>query len=304
MCFLTGVLGACTVSVLQPAYLEVDHDSEAVTMECTFSTTGCSPAQPKSLWFRCGTHQPEALCLDGCRNKADKFTVKETLDQNQVSLTVNRLSPNDSAIYICGIAFPNEKAPSSKQTGNGTTLVVRERLFSKEVYSLLIVLLALLSVYIASVCVIAIVLLKSKSNSPRSRETKEDSKKKSARRIFQEIAQELYHKRYVETSQPQSKTALMKTEKHSPALEEHRYAYFLLNPPTVQLQSLQQCEWTYRNQDSTRESWRVARLAERLPGRHEGLAVIPNATQTQQSDTSLYPSTVKQYKESEVEGHP
>lgn len=195
-----GVLGACTVSVLQPAYLEVDHDSEAVTMKCTFSTTGCSPVQPKSLWFRCGTHQPEALCLDGCRNKADKFTVKETLDQNQVSLTVNRLSPNDSAIYICGIAFPNEKAPSSKQTGDGTTLVVRERLFSKEVYSLLIVLLALLSVYVAGVCVIAIVLLKSKSNSPRSREIKGDSKKKSARRIFQEIAQELYHKRYVDTS--------------------------------------------------------------------------------------------------------
>ncbi|XP_031244015.1 immunoglobulin superfamily member 6 [Mastomys coucha] len=197
--FHVGVVGACTVSVLQPGYLEVDYDSEAVTMECTFSTTGCSPVQPKSLWFRCGTHQPEALCLDGCRNEADKFTVKETLDQNRVSLTVNRLSPNDSAIYLCGIAFANEKAPRAKQTGNGTTLVVRERLFSKEVHSLLIVLLALLSVYVTGVCVIFIVLFKLKSNSPRSRETKEDSKKKSARRIFQEIAQELYHKRYVET---------------------------------------------------------------------------------------------------------
>lgn len=75
-----------------------------------------------------------------------------------------------------------------------------ERLFSREVHSLLIVLLALLAVYVTGVCVIFIVLFKSKSNSPRSRETKEDSKKKSARRIFQEIAQELYHKRYVETS--------------------------------------------------------------------------------------------------------
>ncbi|XP_028620038.1 immunoglobulin superfamily member 6 isoform X2 [Grammomys surdaster] len=199
--FHVGVLGACTVSVLQPGYLEVDYDGPGpVTMECTFSAIGCAPVQPKSLWFRCGTQQPEALCLDGCSNEADKFTVKETLDQNRVSLTVNRLSPNDSAIYICGIAFPNEKAPRAKQTGNGTTLVVRERLFSKEVQSLLIVLLALLSVYITGMCVIFIVLFKSKSNSPRSRETKEDSKKKSARRIFQEIAQELYHKRYVETS--------------------------------------------------------------------------------------------------------
>uniref|UniRef100_G3V884 Immunoglobulin superfamily, member 6 n=2 Tax=Rattus norvegicus TaxID=10116 RepID=G3V884_RAT len=195
-----GVVGACTVSVLQPGYLEVDYTSQTVTMECTFSTTGCPAVQPKSLWFRCGTHQPEALCLDGCRNEADKFTVKETLDQNRVSLTVNRLSPNDSAIYICGIAFPNEKVPTAKQTGDGTTLVVRERLFSREVHSLLIVLLALLAVYVTGVCVIFIVLFRSKSNTPRSRETKEDSKKKSARRIFQEIAQELYHKRYVETS--------------------------------------------------------------------------------------------------------
>ncbi|OBS70774.1 hypothetical protein A6R68_00689 [Neotoma lepida] len=199
----TGVVSACTVSVVQPGYLEVDYTSETVTMECTFSTTGCSSKQPRSLWFRCGTHQPEALCLDGCRNKADKFTVKETLDQNLVSLTVNRVSPNDSAIYICGIAFPHEPAPRAKQTGNGTTLVVRERFLSREVHSLLIVLCALFSVYITGVCVIFLVLFKSKSNSPRSRETKEeeDSQKKSARRIFQEIAQELYHKRYVETSQ-------------------------------------------------------------------------------------------------------
>lgn len=197
--FQVGMVGACTVYVLQPGYLEVDYGSDAVTMECNFSTVGCPPVPPKSLWFRCGTHQPEALCLDGCRNEADKFTVKETLDPDQVFLTVNRLSPNDSAIYICGIAFPNELSPSAKHVGKGTTLVVRERLFSKEVRSFLIVLLALLSVYITGVCVTFIVLFKSKSNGPRSRETK-GSKKKSARRIFQEIAQELYHKRYVETS--------------------------------------------------------------------------------------------------------
>lgn len=122
---LTGMVGACTVYVLQPGYLEVDYGSDAVTMECNFSTVGCPPVPPKSLWFRCGTHQPEALCLDGCRNEADKFTVKETLDPDQVFLTVNRLSPNDSAIYICGIAFPNELSPSAKHVGKGTTLVVR-----------------------------------------------------------------------------------------------------------------------------------------------------------------------------------
>ncbi|XP_051001117.1 immunoglobulin superfamily member 6 [Acomys russatus] len=199
--FHIGVVGACTVSVLQPGYLEVDYTSETVTMECTFSTTECSSKQPRSLWFRCGTHQPEALCLDGCRNEADKFTVKEILDQNQVFLTVNRVSPNDSAIYICGIAFPHEVTPRAKQTGNGTTLVVRESLLGRHVHSLLIVLLTLLSVYTIGVCVIFIVFFKLKPNSPRSRDTKEDSQKMSARRIFREIAQELYHRRYVETSQ-------------------------------------------------------------------------------------------------------
>ncbi|XP_005351198.1 immunoglobulin superfamily member 6 isoform X1 [Microtus ochrogaster] len=199
--FHVGVVGACTVSVVQPRYLEVDYTSETVTLECTFSTTGCSSKQPRSLWFRCGAHQPEALCLDGCRNKADKFTVEETLDQNRVSLTVNRVSPNDSAVYICGIAFPHEPGPRAKQTGSGTALVIREGLLSREVHSLLIVIIALFSVYIAGVCVIFIVLFRSKSNSSRSRETKEDSQKKSARRIFREIAQELYHKRYVETCQ-------------------------------------------------------------------------------------------------------
>ncbi|XP_021491344.1 immunoglobulin superfamily member 6 isoform X1 [Meriones unguiculatus] len=200
--FHVGVVGTCTVSVLQPDYLEVDYTSKAITMECTFSTIGCPSKQPRSLWFRCGTHQPEVLCLDGCKNEADKFTVKETLDQNRVSLTVNRVSPNDSAVYICGIAFPHEVTPRAKQIGNGTTLVVRDRLLSRQVNSLLIVLLALLSLYVTGVCVIFIVLFKSKCNSPRSRKTKEDSQKKSARRIFREIAQELYHKRHVETSQP------------------------------------------------------------------------------------------------------
>ncbi|XP_012500428.1 PREDICTED: immunoglobulin superfamily member 6 isoform X2 [Propithecus coquereli] len=202
-----GAVGACTVSVTQPHYLEVDYTHKAVTIECNFSDTGCPSEHPTSLWFRYGTHQPENLCLDGCRSEADKFTVRETLAQNQVSLTVNRVTSNDSAIYICGIAFPSARGPRAKQTGGGTTLVVREtKLLSKELQSFLIAVLSLLSVYITGVCVVFIVLSKSKSNTLRKKETKDDSqKKKSARRIFQEIAQELYHKRYVETSQQPEK---------------------------------------------------------------------------------------------------
>ncbi|KAM6165173.1 immunoglobulin superfamily member 6 [Erethizon dorsatum] len=205
--FYIGAAGACIVSVVQPDYLEVDYTHKAVTIECTFSTIGCPSEQPLSLWFRYGVHQAEHLCSGMCKGEADKFTVRKALDQNQVSLTVNRVTSNDSAIYICGIAFPNAGSPRAKQTGGGTTLVVREsKLLSKELQSVFTALLALLSIYIIGICVIFGVLSKSKSNTLKNKEMKEDSqKKKSARSIFREIAQELYHKRYVETSQQSEK---------------------------------------------------------------------------------------------------
>ncbi|XP_006161153.1 immunoglobulin superfamily member 6 isoform X1 [Tupaia chinensis] len=205
--FYVGATGACTVSVKQPRYLEVDYTYNTVTIECTFSTAGCPAEQPTNLWFRYGAFQSENLCLQGCTSEADKFTVKKAPEQNLVSLTVNRLTVNDSAIYVCGIAFPSVEDPKAKQTGEGTTLVVREiKLLSKKMQSVLTALLSLLSVYIIGIGVGLTVLSKSKSNTLRNKETKEDSqKKKSARRIFQEIAQELYHKRYIETSQQSEK---------------------------------------------------------------------------------------------------
>nr|XP_055195919.1 immunoglobulin superfamily member 6 isoform X2 [Nyctereutes procyonoides] len=195
--FYVGAARGCRVSVSQPPYLEVDYNQEAATIQCSFTHMGCPSQQPKSLWFRYGVDQPENLCLDRCKNNAGKFTVKEALTENQVTLTVNRVMLNDSAIYICGIIFPNSKEPGAKQTGEGTTLVVRER---KELHSLLIAVLSLLSIYITGALVIFVVLSKSKSNSLRNKETEDSRKKKSARRIFQDIAQELYSKRHMETT--------------------------------------------------------------------------------------------------------
>ncbi|XP_049495133.1 immunoglobulin superfamily member 6 isoform X2 [Panthera uncia] len=195
--FYVGAACECIVSVSQPQYLEVDHTQEAITIQCSYSHVGCPVEQPRSLWFRYGAHQPENLCLDGCTRDAGKFTVKEALTQNQVSLTVNRVTLNDSAIYICGIVLPLSKEPGAKRTGEGTMLVVREM---KGLHILLIAVLSLLSIYMTVVLGIFVVLSKSKSNSLRNKET-EDSQKKSAWRIFQEIAQELYNKRHVETRQ-------------------------------------------------------------------------------------------------------
>ncbi|XP_077616629.1 immunoglobulin superfamily member 6 isoform X2 [Crocuta crocuta] len=178
--FYVGVASDCIVSVSQPPYLEVAHTQEAITIQCSFSHVGCPEEQPRSLWFRYGAHQPESLCVDGCTSDAGKFTVKEALAQNQVSLTVNRVTLNDSAIYICGIALPLSKHPGAKRTGEGTVLVVREM---KGLHSLLIAVLSLLSIYITVLLGIFVVL----------------SKKKSARPIFQETAQDLYNKGPVET---------------------------------------------------------------------------------------------------------
>ncbi|KAG8513519.1 Immunoglobulin superfamily member 6, partial [Galemys pyrenaicus] len=197
-----GAAGKCVVSVFQKSYLEVDYTYEAVTMECSFSASGCPSEQPISLWFRYGANQPENLRSEGPRSEADKFQVKEALAQHHVSLTVNRVARNDSAIYICGIAFPGSSDSSAKQTGAGTTLVVREtKVLSEKTQSFLAAVLSLLSVYIIGVAVVFIVLSKSKSNSLRKKKIEDSQKKKSARRIFQEIAQELYNKRHVERNQ-------------------------------------------------------------------------------------------------------
>ncbi|KAI2577646.1 IGSF6 isoform 3, partial [Pan troglodytes] len=92
--FCVGAVGACTLSVTQPWYLEVDYTHEAVTIKCTFSATGCPSEQPTCLWFRYGAHQPENLCLDGC--KKIKLLSKEL--RSFLTALVSLLS-----VYVTGV---------------------------------------------------------------------------------------------------------------------------------------------------------------------------------------------------------
>ncbi|XP_048188308.1 immunoglobulin superfamily member 6 [Perognathus longimembris pacificus] len=202
--FYVGAVGACTISVVQPDYLEVDFTHKAVTIQCNFSFTGCPSEPSRVLWFRYGAQQPETLCWTGCKSETEKFTTYDIPDQKQAFLTVHTLTSNDSAIYICGIAMPN-----AKHTGGGTTLVVRgSRLLSKELQHLLTALLALLSFYIIGMGIVFLILSQSKSKVQRRKDAKEDSQKKRARRIFQEIAQEFDHKRNLETSHQSEKDGM------------------------------------------------------------------------------------------------
>ncbi|XP_068941023.1 immunoglobulin superfamily member 6 isoform X2 [Petaurus breviceps papuanus] len=200
----TGTVRTCIISISQPPLLEVDYTCKTITIQCDFSANNCPNVLPQVLWFRQNAHhQPEQLCPHQCLEDGGKFTTTESLTQNQVSLTLNTVTLNDSAIYFCGIAFSQSPEPRSKQAGPGTVLVVRgNKLLSQEVENLLIALLSLLSFYVAALSVTFIVISKLKLKIPKKTGADEaPQKKKSARHIFQEIAQELYRKRYVETKQ-------------------------------------------------------------------------------------------------------
>ncbi|XP_074137140.1 immunoglobulin superfamily member 6 isoform X4 [Sminthopsis crassicaudata] len=199
-----GSTQTCIVQITQPSLLEVDNTYKIITIPCDFSATNCPISQPEVLWFRQkAQNQPERLCpKDQCLGEVGKFTTKSQIP-HQAFLTLNEVDVSDSAIYFCGIAFSDSTEPKSKQTGPGTMLVVREeKLLSHEGENVLIAFLSLLSFYIAILSVVFIIISKLKLETPNKIGTDEaPQKKRSARRIFQEIAQELYHKRYVETKQ-------------------------------------------------------------------------------------------------------
>ncbi|XP_043834110.1 immunoglobulin superfamily member 6 isoform X2 [Dromiciops gliroides] len=198
----TGAIQTCTVGVKQPSLLEVDYTYQTITIPCDFSAINCPETQPQVLWFRQNVHhQLENLCPDQCLDQRGKFTMTLSQIPNQTSLTLNKVTLNDSAIYFCGIAFSASTEPRSKQTGPGTMLVVRgSKLLSHEVENFLIAALCLLSMYTAVLSAVFIVISKSKLKETKKIETDAPPpKKRSARHIFQEIAQELYQKRYVET---------------------------------------------------------------------------------------------------------
>ncbi|XP_054848237.1 immunoglobulin superfamily member 6 isoform X2 [Eublepharis macularius] len=114
----------CTVTVNQLQFLEANITSSNITIPCTFSTKGCPSSSPTVLWFRYLAHTHEGLCTPKC-TKSEKFQVTSTVPENQASLRISNITIEDSAIYFCGVAFPDSNDFTSKQTGEGTTLTIR-----------------------------------------------------------------------------------------------------------------------------------------------------------------------------------
>ncbi|NWI35503.1 IGSF6 protein, partial [Picathartes gymnocephalus] len=116
-----GIAGHCRVTVTQPMFQQADSSMNNVSLTCTFSASGCSSSPPEVLWFRFLTNTHQDLCTPECTDQ-QKYRVHSS--QNNILLEIKDLTVDDNAVYICGISFSDSGSPLSKQTGDGTVLMV------------------------------------------------------------------------------------------------------------------------------------------------------------------------------------
>ncbi|XP_038007570.1 immunoglobulin superfamily member 6 [Motacilla alba alba] len=195
-----GVAGHCRVTVTQPGFQQADS-SMNVSLTCSFSASGCS-SSPQILWFRFLTNTHQDLCTPECTDH-QKYKVHSS--GNNILLQIKDLTVDDSAVYICGIAFSDSDSPLSKQTGDGTVLTVTGsgKQLSRGKLISMIVASSLLFLYSSAVLTSFVVYkLKPKLLKKSGKDqTTENCKVNSGRKIFQAIAQELQKQRYAQHHQ-------------------------------------------------------------------------------------------------------
>ncbi|NXQ78252.1 IGSF6 protein, partial [Quiscalus mexicanus] len=197
-----GVAGHCRVTVAQPRFQQADS-SMNVSLTCSFSASGCSSSQPDVLWFRFLTNTHQGLCTPGCTDH-QKYKVHSS--GTNTLLQIKDLTEDDSAVYICGIAFSDSESPFSKQTGDGTVLTVTGKQLSHGKLISMTIASSLLFLY-SSAVLISFVVYKKKMFSPIQNVALNQNilnylqKINSGRKIFQAIAQELQKQRYAQHQQ-------------------------------------------------------------------------------------------------------
>ncbi|XP_066185765.1 immunoglobulin superfamily member 6 [Sylvia atricapilla] len=200
--YSAGVAGQCRVTVTQPRFQQADSSMNSVSLPCTFSTSGCSSSPPEVLWFRFLTNTHQDLCTPECTDH-QKYKVHSS--QKNISLEIKDVTVEDSAVYICGIAFSDSESPLSKQTGDGTVLTVTgaEKQQSNGKLISMIIISSLLFLYSSAVLTAFMVYkLKPKLLKKRGKDrTPENCKINSGRKVFQAIAQELQKQRYAQHCQ-------------------------------------------------------------------------------------------------------
>ncbi|NWS89725.1 IGSF6 protein, partial [Toxostoma redivivum] len=185
-----GVADQCRVTVTQPRSQQTDSSMNSVSLTCTFSASGCSSSPPQVLWFRYLTNTHQDLCTPGCTDN-QKYKVHSS--GNNILLEIKDLTENDSAVYICGIAFSDSYSPLSKQTGDGTVLTVTEKQHSNGKLISMIIVSSLLFLYSSAVLTSFVVY---KVGSKRFFWFCSFCKSMHGRKVFQAIAQELQKQRY------------------------------------------------------------------------------------------------------------
>ncbi|NWV49908.1 IGSF6 protein, partial [Daphoenositta chrysoptera] len=199
----TGVAGHCRVTVTQPRFHQADSSMNNVSLSCTFSASGCSSSAPEVLWFRFLTNAHQDLCTPACTDH-QKYKVHVT--GNNILLEIRGLTADDNAVYICGIAFSDSDSPLSKQTGDGTVLMVTGKQRSNGKLISMIIISSLLFLY-SSAVLTSFVVYKKKMFPPTQNVALKQNisnnlqKINSGRKIFQAIAQELQKQRYAQDSQ-------------------------------------------------------------------------------------------------------
>ncbi|NXR64064.1 IGSF6 protein, partial [Rhadina sibilatrix] len=199
-----GVAGQCRVTVTQPRFQQADSSMNNVSLTCTFSTSGCpSGSSPEVLWFRFLTNTHQDLCTPECRDH-QKYKVHSS--QNNILLEIKDLTVDDSAVYICGIAFLDSESPLSKQTGDGTVLTVTGNQHSSGKLISMIIASSLLFLY-SSAVLTSFVVYKKKMFPPTQNVALNQNilnnlqKINSGRKVFQAIAQELQKQRFAQHCQ-------------------------------------------------------------------------------------------------------
>ncbi|NWV09004.1 IGSF6 protein, partial [Ptilonorhynchus violaceus] len=197
-----GIADNCRVTVTQPRFQEADYSMNSVSLTCTFSASGCSLSRPEVLWFRFLTNTHQDLCTPGC---TDHQKYKVHLSENNISLEIKDLTVDDNAVYICGIAFSDSNSPQSKQTGDGTVLMVTGQQQSNGKLIFMIIASSLLFLY--SSAVLTFFVYKKKMFPPTQNVALIQNilnnlqKINSGRKIFQAIAQELQKQRFADHHQ-------------------------------------------------------------------------------------------------------
>ncbi|NWZ45563.1 IGSF6 protein, partial [Brachypodius atriceps] len=198
-----GVAGQCRVTVTQPKFQQADSSMNNVSLPCIFSTSGCSSSPPEVLWFRFLTNRHQDLCTPGCTDN-QKYKVHSS--KNNILLEIKDLTVDDSAVYICGIAFSDSDSPFSKQTGDGTVLTVTGKQHSNGKLISMIIISSLLFLY-SSAVLTSFVVYKKKMFPPTQNVALNQNilnnlqKINSGRKVFQAIAQELQKQRYAQRCQ-------------------------------------------------------------------------------------------------------